>query len=410
MFITEFIRNDVFSALAEAILFLFESSFFWLPIVLVIASLVLWIKHIRLMFVYKKDRVLLEIKMPQEVIKSPAAMEIFLGALYQKAAANYLETYLGGKIQPWFSLEFASIGGDVHMFIWTWKDFRKTIETQLYAQYPSLEVYEVKDYASMMPFDLEKFPLEANYFELATKDAYPIKTYIDFKLDEDREEENKIDPMSNILEYLGSAQKGEQVWIQILMKANRSEGLKEGRLRKKPDWKKGVEKEIEDVRTRFVPKEKDSPNRPPTKGEQNILEALERSLSKPAFDCAIRGIYIAEKDAFDKGTAGSLKGVFQQFGSNTLNALKPGFRAEVNYPWQDFQGTRVAGWKKKMLEAYKMRSYFQEPYKYFKQKPFILTTEELATLFHPASGIALQTPTFSRIPSRKAEPPSNLPT
>ncbi|MCI5108457.1 MAG: hypothetical protein MRY49_01255 [Candidatus Pacebacteria bacterium] len=366
-------------------------------------------RYIRYVFLSKQETILLEIKIPQEVKKSPAAMEIFLSALYQKGAATFIDTYLGGKVPPWFSLELVSIGGDVHMFIWAFEKYRTMIEHQLYAQYPNVEIYEVDDYTKGIPHDPDNWPMWATYFKLSQADAYPIKTYIDYGLDKDQEEEYKIDPMTAVLEYLGSLKKGEQCWIQILLAANKSEGLGEGRLKKKPDWKKDVEKEIEKVMEPFSPGEGKFP-RPQTRGEQDKLAALERSLSKPAFDCAIRGVYISEKESFNPGVSiPGLIGTFRQYSSNTMNGFRLGKFTDFDYPWQDFRRMRRNKIEKQMLEAYKLRSFFQEPYKFFKQKPFILTTEEVATIFHMPSGIAVQTPTFTRVPSKKAEPPSNLP-
>lgn len=408
----EGIFSQIFSALGEALVVLYKTSFFWLPLILIAMALIAWIRYVRQVFILKQERVLLEIKVPQDIKKSPAAMEIFLSALYQKGAATYLDTYLGGKIPPWFSLELVSIGGEVRMFIWCWKKFQGMIETQLYAQYPNVEIYEVDDYTQNIPYDLENWPMWATYFKLTEADPFPIKTYIDYGLDKDPDDEVKIDPMSAVLEYLGSLQSGEQCWIQILVQANKSEGLQEGRLRKKPDWKKDIEKEIGKIQEISNGKgegENKTYGRFLTKGEQDTLSALERSLSKPAFNTGIRGVYIAEKDAFKGDNIPGLIGSFRQYSSNTLNGFKLGFLTDINYPWQDFKGRKVARWKKQMLEAYKMRSFHQEPYKYFKQPPIILTTEELATIFHPTSGIAVQTPTFQRIPSRKAEPPANLP-
>lgn len=409
----ENVFGNLTSALIDAVVVVYVSSFFWLPPLLIAVSIVLWIRYVRYVFIYKQEKILLEIKVPQLIDKSPAAMEIFLSALWQKGSASYLDTYLGGKIPPWFSLELVSIGGQVHMYIWTWKKYRGMVEHQLYAQYPNLEIYEVEDYTQGIPHDPVNWPMWATYFKFTNKDAYPIKTYVDYGLDKDPKDEFKIDPMTAVMEYLGALSKGEQCWIQILVQANRSEGLKEGRLRKREDWKKDVEKELESILEKTKPrKEKDGTTLFPTplsKGEQDKVEALQRSLSKPAFDCAIRGVYIAEKDAFNADNIPGLIGTFRQYSSNNLNGFKLGKFTDFDYPWQDFKRMRRSAMEKQYLEAYKMRSFHQEPYKHFNQKPIVLTTEELATIFHPTSGVAVQTPTFQRIPSKKAEAPSNLP-
>jgi len=41
-------------------------------------------------------------------------------------------------------------------------------------------------------------------------------------------------------------------------------------------------------------------------------------------------------------------------------------------------------------------------------KPYILTTEELATIYHFPGSVST-TPNLNRVPSKKAEAPSNLP-
>ncbi|MEK7105917.1 MAG: hypothetical protein AAB895_00990, partial [Patescibacteria group bacterium] len=76
--------------------------------------------------------------------------------------------------------------------------------------------------------------------------------------------------------------------------------------------------------------------------------------------------------------------------------------------------------KKDILSDYKDRSFFYGGFDFKKLKkyfthpnksgetPYILSTEELATIFH-LPGRVSETPTFTRIESKKAEPPSNLP-
>jgi hypothetical protein len=144
--------------------------------------------------------------------------------------------------------------------------------------------------------------------------------------------------------------------------------------------------------------------------QKNVVSAIERSVSKFAFDSMIRAAYIAEKDSFNPGNIGGLLGSFKQFSSNTLNGFKPGFNSGFDYPWEDFRGRKKKANEIKLLEAYKRRSFFHVPFKNLgKSKSYVLTTEELATVFHFPSAEVAATPTLSRIPSKKAVAPANLP-
>ena len=48
-------------------------------------------------------------------------------------------------------------------------------------------------------------------------DFLPIKTYVDYGLDKDPKEEYKTDPITQILEVMGSLGKGEHMWYQVLI-------------------------------------------------------------------------------------------------------------------------------------------------------------------------------------------------
>ncbi len=145
-----------------------------------------------------------------------------------------------------------------------------------------------------------------------------------------------------------------------------------------------------------------------TEIQKETINAIQRNLNKTAFDTMIRALYVAEKNAFNALNIGGLTGSFKQFSSGNLNGFKPGPIPNFDYPWQDFRGKNKISAQKKLLMAYKMRSFFQAPFKHFKGKPFVLTTEELATIYHFPGGVA-STPTFDRIMSKKSEAPSNLP-
>ncbi|MEK7180375.1 MAG: hypothetical protein AAB706_02780 [Patescibacteria group bacterium] len=397
--------------LGEGWVILWDYLPLWSPILLGVALFKTWINYSRARWIREQGSVLLEIKIPIEVTKSPAAMELVLTQLYQAAKVTYIDAYLIGKIRPWFTLEIASIGGEIRFFIWGHRKFKKLIETHIYAQYPNVEVYEVEDYAKKFPFDPENFPFWATHFKLTKPDAYPIKTYIEYGLEKDPKEEFKIDPIASLIEYMGGMKKGEQVWIQIVIRAHREEWLKDVRLFKKEDWKGAAEEEIKKImKEAVVDEEIQRPSMMLLDEEQKgLVASIRRNLGKFPFDTMIRGFYLAEKSAFDGSNITGLIGSMRQFSSNTRNGFKLGKFSAFEYPWEDFRNLRRRTIERKMLDAYKRRSYFYPPHQYYRgQKPFILTTEELATIFH-FPGQVVSTPTFSRIVSKKGKPPANLP-
>lgn len=181
----------------------------WVPLFLIFFSWNLWVRYIRANFINEKETVLLEIKLPRDLQKSPKAMELFLNNLHQTAGeGNPWDKYWKGGVRAWFSLEFVSIEGQVKFFIWTREEIKEMVETQIYAQYPNVEVSEAPDYSLNIHYDSEKIKLWGTEFKLTKEDPYPIKTYVDYGLDKDPKEEFKIDPISNVLEYLGSLGQG----------------------------------------------------------------------------------------------------------------------------------------------------------------------------------------------------------
>jgi len=217
----------------------------WVPGILLLAFGTIWMKYIRASNIYNQGSALLEIRLPQEVSRSPRAMEMVITSMFQKGEPEHLLlTYWNGKIPPWFSLELVSVNGYIHFYIWTLKKFKGMIEQNLYAQYPNIEVIEVEDYTKPVRYDPTKYELFGAQFKKSKPDVYPIQTYVDYGLDKAPDEEVRDDPMTPMLEYLGSMQKGEQIWIQILIEAHKEEGLKYGRLIPKKDWKGQAQQEI----------------------------------------------------------------------------------------------------------------------------------------------------------------------
>lgn len=405
--------------------------FIAVPILLVMAWN-LWLSYIQTVFLKGLKWTLLEIKPPKDVFKSPAAMELVLNSLYAGAqGGDWYTKYWKGEVSLWHSLEIISIEGQVRFFIRTPEKFKKMIEAQIYAQYPQAEVFEAEDYTKSLPAYEKDSPFNiwACNFVLSKDDIYPIKSYVDYGLDKSvgsLEEEQRIDPITPMIEFMGSLNLGEQVWFQILIRPDTkrfSVKGKEGKIEEGKDWKAKAQETIKELNEKQ--KEKDADGKTvvtrPTKGQQIVVETIERHAAKFGFDAHIRALYIAEKPAFNAATrAPSLIGSLRQYASSDLNGFKPDKATKIDFPWQDIFGTKIIKMKSKFLKGYKARGFFYGGFDfkdiktYFTNpnkdggKPYILSTEELATIFH-LPGRVSETPTFTRIESKKAEPPANLP-
>lgn len=414
----DFIPPEVLEGLSLAFKYAYIFAPVWLPAVFITLIFKAWLNYKRLKFWQKEGSVLLEIKLPKEITKSPLAMEVVLGVLHQPGGeGTWIDRIWKGQTRSWFSLEIVSIGGYVRFFIWTKPKHRNVIESQIYSQYPGVEIYEAEDYSKPFFYDPNKYNLWGAEFKLTKADPFPIKTYIDYGLDKDPKEEFKIDPMTPLIEFMGSLTSGHNAWIQILIRAHKKRRVMEVFSEKEDSWKEEMEAEKNKIIEKLkVAKEEGGYPRIPSKGEADTIAALERSVSKIPFDVGIRAIYIADKEKYNPSNAGGgLGGCFKQFNSENLNGFKTaGWLTIFDYPWQEWFNAKEK-MKPKILEEYKMRRYFYSPLKGKKNwgadiysKPFILNVEELATIFHFPGSVA-STPTFEKIPSLKSKAPANLP-
>ncbi len=382
----------------------------WLTFVLGVLLWNIWLIYRRSLFFASLPTILLEIRLPKEIFKSPKAMEFLFNALYQTGGeGNWYDVYWKGQTRPWFSFELCSIDGKLHFFIWTQKKFKNLIEANLYSQYPGIEIHEVPDYVTTVGFNPEKQNAFTAEFELTKPDPFPIKTYVDYGMDKDPKEEFKIDPMTPLVEFLASSVgMGHNVWIQIIARAHKAEDW-DPTEKKLVDnrWSKGAEKEVDKIRAKTKGKEAGEPARRLTKVEEDIISALQRSVTKQGFDVGIRAVYIAPKDIFNSAVSAGVVAGFRNYNSGELNGFKAVRNPDttVDFPWQFIKKRKKNPKKQEMIDAYKNRGYF---YNQFSSPYFILNTEELATIFHLPGGVAT-TPAFDRIGSKKAEAPSNIP-
>jgi hypothetical protein len=407
----------------------YEFTFFfaplWMPIVLIHFAFIRFVQSRRLQGYLKQNYVLLELRLPRDTRKTPLAMETFFANMnFGPGETTEYKKYWLGNTRPFWSFEIASIGGRVRFFVWTRAVLRRGLESYLYSQYPDMEVIEAEDYSRLFdPADFEKNSVFGEEFVKTAADPFPIKTYVDYGLDKvGTKAEEQIDPLAQMIELLGSLGPKEQLWIQYIVRLSKGEKY-HGQVNKdgKPilSWKdKGLE-EIDKIRTATVKKGKYTdpitgkvietdgfPN--PTKGQLETINAIERNVNKPAFDVGIRVLYTAPKEAYQGIMANFVLALFKPFSNETGGGIKllGDYSAAFNdYPWEDPKGLGHRFVERKLVERYRRRAYYYQPY----NGPWsIMSTEELATLFHiPSSSV--ETPGLPRIQSTSGGAPSNLP-
>jgi len=405
--------------LAATTSFLIATSPVWMTIGLLALFFRTWFSYKRRKYINEKGSVLLEIRLPKDIQKTPAAMEMVLESMWEDVAGDLTNIYIDGAVRNWFSLEIVSIGGEVKFFIWTWPKWRQVVETRIYSLYPGVEIVEARDYALDLVFDPAKVKVKGITTSLVKDDAIPIKTYIDFGLDKpNKESEQIIDPIAPVIEYLGARKPGEVAAVQILIQAHRDQNLTKDAIL---NPKKHFSKEVKDVIKNIAEKEAyfETKEGMPintlslTKTQTEAVASIERNASKHAYDTQVRLMYFTTIEADDKNSTAGMIGAMRQFGhvgqNSVLNGIRPAkFIPGITYPWEDFLDMNKNENQKQHLDAFKRRSFFNVPYKHLRGKPYVLTVEELATLYH-FPGAHIMTPTLTRIPSKKAEAPANLP-
>mgnify|MGYP003393827696 CR=1 FL=1 len=387
----------------------------WLPFVLAIVFWQVWLAYRRAAFQAEQDYILLEIKLPQDIDKSPLAMELAIVGLHMTSGqSTWYDMYVLGKMRTHYSLEIVSIEGSVHFYIWTRASLRDLVEASLYGQYPNIEIYEVPDYTEKVPyFDYTRMGLYALQYKYSADNTfYPIRTYMDFKMEDNPKEEYKVDPLASVLEYMGSIGPGEQVWLQMIIRPYKAAQSDSHGIFNTFDYYKDGKAQLKKMREELketsqgVEGEEREYLRIPARGEAERINSVDRKLSKLAFEVAVRGIYLGFTGSFTPSRIAGLVPIFRPFNYPSLNSL--GFAGDTtfNFPWQDYNHIRANKKRKKFLEAYRLRAAFLHPNNHIKTQ--FMSPEELATIFHFPGRVAT-TPGLERITSRKASPPPDLP-
>jgi hypothetical protein len=354
-----------------------------------------WIRINRSHWIYDnfyKKQVILEIKLPREIDKSPMAMELVLNGVHQVAdyktdfasmakikgfwdfwkhpftnTENLRKWWWDGivkaKTPMWMSLEVASLGGELHFYIVTVQKYQAIVSSYIYSQYPGVEIIEVEDYTNSVraefSFPGSEYELYTSLvLEMAKPDYLPIKTYMDFKLDKDPKEEYKIDPLVPLLESMASVGPDENVFYQVLAVATKDKS-----------WTKPGQDRIDEIlqitRDHGKVKEQKREMSKVSLKEKDEIEKIQRNIEKIGFDCNIKIIY-SSKDKNNKSNGAYFANNNDQI---VRNAMKPFENKEYNsfklanqnaaFPWMDYpDARRVRRRRSGILFLYERRHWY----------------------------------------------------
>lgn len=333
------------------------------------------------------EHCLLMLEIPRTNDKKELAAEQMLAALHGILRSKR-DLRSSGELQEHISLEVAAIGQRIRFYMWMPKQLQAFVEGQIYAQYPTVQIYEQEeDYADRR---LHQTVIHSAELNLTDNETLPIKTFPSFE----------VDPLAAITATLAKLDKeDEEMWIQIMARPIPD------------DWHKKGQRAINRIKGGggmfgggtgaafgYAADVFAALARPPNssggeggKKEPEISErdktrisAIEDKTKKLGYQVKIRILFAGHDQHTARLRMQALVGAFKQFNTTNLNGFatkSPTFNRDKQLEYQT---------------------------RFFIDHGFILNIEELASLFH-LPHTTVETPNIVWATTKTAEPPSNVP-
>ncbi|MDZ7785903.1 MAG: DUF87 domain-containing protein [Candidatus Saccharibacteria bacterium] len=312
------------------------------------------------------DGTVLLLQVPRTNEKKELAAEQMLASLHGLLHGGKQGLLLKNASQQ-ISFEIAVKNRRIGFYVWVPTYLKSYVIEQIYAQYPTVHITEISDYADL---STNTAPTRmAAEIALTGPSQLPIKTFPSFE----------VDPLAAITATLAQFRDDEEAWLQVIVRPTGD------------SWHKASERYIAKMRGGGVGLGKALWAPPEDSGGQKLAEhenarvkGAEEKAQKLAYDVCVRLVYAGNTSPSEaKMRLQSIIASYKQFNSTYLNGFK-----------QKFIDNKPAH-----IQAYTNRTL---------SKSFILNIEEVASLFHlPHTNV--ETPNILWANAKTAEPPANLP-
>ena len=284
------------------------------------------------------------------------------------------QSLLGGAKRERVSFEIAVRQKRIGFYVWVPNYLKSYVEEQIYAQYPTVHISEVEDYALYR--EEEHYPTQlVTELKFVGHNALPIKTFQSFE----------VDPLAAITATLAKFADDEEAWLQLLVRPAPN------------NWHKQSEHYIASIKGQgglstkgllgalWAPPEAKVEAPKLTDAETTRASAAQEKSQKLAFETQLRIVYRGNTHKQQAQLQmQSIIASYKQFNSTYLNG---------------FEAKRVAD-DPFLVAHFRSRA--------FNRSGFICNIEEIATLYHlPHTNV--ETPFILWATSQTAEPPANLP-
>lgn len=271
------------------------------------------------------------------------------------------------------SFEIAVMKKRIGFYVWVPEYLKDFVEEQIYAQYPSVHISEVEDYAAN--HGTTYATTLSTELKFIANDALPIKTFQSFE----------VDPLAAITATLAKFEDDEEAWIQMLIRPAQT------------SWHKKSERYIAGIRggqsssmkglanALWAPPTNTTESSKPADYDTTRASAAEDKSHKLAFETTVKIIYRGDNPLPQaRLRVQSIVASYKQFNTTYLNGF------DTKRIQEDAQAPA----------RYQARRFFTNG--------FIANIEEIATLYHlPHTNV--ETPFILWASAQTAEPPANLP-